>query len=51
MSLLTGLGVTAVLNCASGGIRSLPLDEFEASGIQYEHTNVAQGVAARVRVT
>jgi hypothetical protein len=34
--------VTAVLNCASGGISRLPMDELHAAGIQYEFTNVRQ---------
>lgn len=33
-------GVTAVLNCASGGISRLPLDELQDKGICYEFTNV-----------
>ena len=39
---LVSLGVTAVLNCASSGIRNLPLDVYEACGIDYNFTNVAQ---------
>ena len=35
-------GVTAVLNCASGGITSLPMDELQARGIKYQFTNVRQ---------
>ena len=34
--------VTTVLNCASGGISRLPMDEIHAAGIQYEFTNVRQ---------
>ena len=34
------LGVSAVLNCASMGIRGLPLDAYEEAGIEYNHTNV-----------
>ena len=33
-------GVTAVLNCASGGISRLPIDELQEKGICYEFTNV-----------
>eukprot|EP00977_Amphora_coffeiformis_P022133 scaffold10520_cov144-Amphora_coffeaeformis.AAC.2 len=36
------LGVTAVLNCASGGISRLPVDEMEEAGIHYAFTNVRQ---------
>ncbi|CAB9507294.1 expressed unknown protein [Seminavis robusta] len=32
--------VTAVLNCASGGISRLPMDELQAANIDYEFTNV-----------
>lgn len=39
---LVALGVTAVLNCASGGISRLPVDELQESGIQYQFTNVRQ---------
>jgi hypothetical protein len=39
---LNRLGVTAVLNCASGGISRLPVDKLEESGIQYAFTNVRQ---------
>ena len=39
---LVDLGVTAVLNCASGGISRLPVDELQDSGIQYKFTNVRQ---------
>jgi hypothetical protein len=35
-------GVTAVLNCASGGISRLPMDELKAKGIGYQFTNVRQ---------
>ncbi len=35
-------GVTAVLNCASGGISRLPMDELQARGIMYQFTNVRQ---------
>ena len=33
-------GVTAVLNCASGGISRLPIDRLKEKGIAYEFTNV-----------
>jgi len=33
-------GVTAVLNCASGGISRLPIDALQEKGIAYEFTNV-----------
>ncbi|CAJ1946612.1 unnamed protein product [Cylindrotheca closterium] len=33
-------GVTAVLNCASGGISNLPLDTLVEKGIEYQFTNV-----------
>ena len=39
---LRRLGVTAVLNCASGGISRLPVDELKAAGIRYAFTNVRQ---------
>lgn len=39
---LLSLGVTAVLNCASGGIASLPVDRMIESGIRYAFTNVRQ---------
>eukprot|EP00930_Biecheleria_cincta_P022861 TRINITY_DN16606_c0_g1_i2.p1 TRINITY_DN16606_c0_g1~~TRINITY_DN16606_c0_g1_i2.p1 ORF type:complete len:768 (+),score=110.62 TRINITY_DN16606_c0_g1_i2:60-2363(+) len=39
---LVGLGVTAVLNCASSGISRLPIDDYEANGISYRFTNVRQ---------
>jgi hypothetical protein len=35
-------GVTAVLNCASGGISRLPMDELSEKGIAYHFTNVRQ---------
>jgi hypothetical protein len=37
---LLSLGVTAVLNCASGGISRLPVDRLKDSGIRYAFTNV-----------
>jgi len=42
VSNLLKLGVTAVLNCASGGICRLPVDQMEKEGIKYEFTNVRQ---------
>ena len=39
---LVAKGVTAVLNCASGGISRLPMDDLQAKGIQYSFTNVRQ---------
>ena len=42
VDLLVALGVTAVLNCAPGGIRSLPIEAYQAQGIEYGFTNVAQ---------
>ena len=36
---LLSLGVTAVLNCASGGISRLPVDRLKDSGIRYAFTN------------
>ncbi|KAL3934898.1 MAG: hypothetical protein SGBAC_009478 [Bacillariaceae sp.] len=33
-------GVTAVLNCASGGISKLPIDTLREKGIEYQFTNV-----------
>ena len=39
---LVELGVTAVLNCASGGISRLPLNELREHGINYGFTNVRQ---------
>lgn len=35
-------GVTAVLNCASGGISRLPMDELQQKNIAYYFTNVRQ---------
>jgi rhodanese-related sulfurtransferase len=40
---LLQLGVTAVLNCASGGIAQLPVEELKQNGIIYGFTNVRQG--------
>ncbi len=40
--LLKSLNVTAVLNCASGGIARLPVDELEENGIRYAFTNCRQ---------
>jgi protein-tyrosine phosphatase len=40
VSNLKALGVTAVLNCASGGISRLPVDLLEEEGIHYRSTNV-----------
>jgi Dual specificity phosphatase, catalytic domain len=37
---LLALRVTAVLNCASGGISRLPVDRLTDSGIRYTFTNV-----------
>ena len=37
--LLQSLNVTAVLNCASGGIACLPVDELKECGIRYAFTN------------
>ena len=37
--LLQSLNVTAVLNCASGGIARLPVDELKECGIRYAFTN------------
>ena len=42
VALLVQLGVSAVLNCAPGGIRSLPLDAYADNGIQYRATNVRE---------
>ena len=42
VSVLVGLGVTAVLNCAPSGIRNLPLDGYASNNIFYNFTNVAQ---------
>eukprot|EP00980_Cylindrotheca_fusiformis_P009794 scaffold2156_cov115-Cylindrotheca_fusiformis.AAC.19 len=39
---LANNGVTAVLNCASGGISRLPVDELTERGIEYRFTNVRQ---------
>jgi len=39
---LVKLGVTAVLNCASGGISRLPVDKLREQGIRYGFTNVRQ---------
>ena len=39
---LLKLGVTAVLNCASGGISRLPVEELQESGIRYAFTNCRQ---------
>ena len=39
---LLELGVTAVLNCASGGISHLPIDDLKENGITYHFTNVRQ---------
>mmetsp|Transcript_25492 Transcript_25492/g.59821 ORF Transcript_25492/g.59821 Transcript_25492/m.59821 type:complete len:958 (-) Transcript_25492:54-2927(-) len=39
---LVDAGVVAVLNCASGGISRLPLDDLQAHGIAYRFTNVRQ---------
>lgn len=39
---LVKAGVTAVLNCASGGISTLPMDELQEKGILYQFTNVRQ---------
>lgn len=39
---LVKLGVTAVLNCASGGISRLPVSELRDRGIRYGFTNVRQ---------
>lgn len=39
---LRELGVSAVLNCASGGISRLPMDELQEAGIRYGFTNVRQ---------
>ena len=40
--LLQSMNVTAVLNCASGGIARLPVDELKEKGIRYAFTNVKQ---------
>ena len=39
---MRSLGITAVLNCASGGISRLPVEEMEEKGIRYSFTNVRQ---------
>ena len=39
---LVELGITDVLNCASGGISRLPVDEMSKKGISYHFTNVRQ---------
>mmetsp|Transcript_3614 Transcript_3614/g.7970 ORF Transcript_3614/g.7970 Transcript_3614/m.7970 type:complete len:919 (-) Transcript_3614:41-2797(-) len=40
--LLQSMNVTAVLNCASGGIARLPVDELKKCGIRYAFTNCRQ---------
>ena len=45
VGLLKRLGVSAVLNCASSGIRNLPIAEYQASGIHYAYTNVQDDVS------
>ncbi|KAL3774658.1 hypothetical protein HJC23_002467 [Cyclotella cryptica] len=40
--LLKSMNVIAVLNCASGGIARLPVDELKECGIRYAFTNVRQ---------
>ncbi|KAL9184331.1 hypothetical protein ACHAXT_002417 [Thalassiosira profunda] len=40
--LLKSMNVTAVLNCASGGIARLPMDEMKECGIRYAFTNCRQ---------
>ncbi|KAL7537868.1 hypothetical protein ACHAXR_008129 [Thalassiosira sp. AJA248-18] len=40
--LLKSMNVTAVLNCASGGIARLPVDELKECGIRYAFTNCRQ---------
>jgi len=40
--LLQSMNVTAVLNCASGGIARLPVDELKECGIRYAFTNCRQ---------
>jgi len=42
VALLQELGITAVLNCASGGISRLPVGEMKEAGIMYAFTNVRQ---------
>ena len=39
VDLLMRLGVTGVLNCASSGIRNLPIGRYKENGIQYAFTN------------
>jgi len=39
ISLLQSMNVAAVLNCASGGIARLPVDELKDCGIRYAFTN------------
>mmetsp|Transcript_16513 Transcript_16513/g.30052 ORF Transcript_16513/g.30052 Transcript_16513/m.30052 type:complete len:791 (-) Transcript_16513:97-2469(-) len=39
---LLDLGVTAVLNCASGGISCVPVDKLKERGIRYAFTNVRE---------
>ena len=39
ISLLQSMNVAAVLNCASGGIARLPVDELKDCGIKYAFTN------------
>lgn len=39
ISLLQSMNVAAVLNCASGGIARLPVDELKECGIRYAFTN------------
>lgn len=40
--LLKSMNVIAVLNCASGGIARLPVEELKECGIRYAFTNVRQ---------
>ncbi|KAL3773263.1 hypothetical protein ACHAWO_010963 [Cyclotella atomus] len=40
--LLKSMNVVAVMNCASGGIARLPVDELKECGIRYAFTNVRQ---------
>lgn len=40
--LLKSMNVIAVMNCASGGIARLPVDELKECGIRYAFTNVRQ---------
>mmetsp|Transcript_83958 Transcript_83958/g.175618 ORF Transcript_83958/g.175618 Transcript_83958/m.175618 type:complete len:807 (-) Transcript_83958:264-2684(-) len=37
---LVELGITAVLNCASSGVSTVPLDKYRQHGIRYGFTNV-----------